>query len=113
MMPGILSKFTILAALAAPLIAPCSAFAQVCNPSLADGSMNRCPPMDNGGGARIDHRPDQRPYGAAGMHPGNGMPGNPGTHAAGGGTAFTSGAAHSGGMGHGGGAGGAGGGHGK
>jgi hypothetical protein len=112
-MSGILSKFTILTALAAPLLAPGAAFAQVCNPALADGSMNRCPPINDGGGARIDHRPDQRPHGAAGMHPGNGMPGNPGTHGVGGGTTFTSGAARSGGMGHGGAAGGAGGGHGK
>lgn len=110
-MSGILAKFTISAALAASLIAPGAAFAQVCNPGLAGGSMNRCPPIDDGGGARIDHRPDQRPHGADGMHPGNGMPGNPGAHGAGVGGTFTDGAAH-GGIGHGGAAGGADGGHG-
>ncbi len=113
MMSGMLSKFTILAALAAPLIAPVAAFAQVCSPTLADGSMNRCPPINDGGGARIDHRPGQMPHGADGMHPGNGMPGNPGAHGVGGGSTFTNGAARGGSMGHGGAAGGAGGGHSK
>jgi hypothetical protein len=136
MMSKLLTKFTVLAALAAPLIAPGVAFAQVCNP--ADSSMNRCPPINDGGGARNDHRPDQmRPNGTGGMHPGNGMSGTPGAHGAGGGFGGTVGGAHaagggvggaaggalpsgagpSGGMGHGGTAGGAGGGmgggHGK
>jgi hypothetical protein len=135
-MSRLLTKLTVLAALAAPLIAPGVAFAQVCNP--ADSSINRCPPINDGGGARNDHRSDQmRPNGTAGMRPGTGMSGNPsahaagggfggvgaGTHAAGGGVgpagggALPSGAGHGGGMGHGGtaggAAGGAGGGHGK
>jgi hypothetical protein len=134
MMSGSLTKFTLLAALAAPLIAPGAVFAQVCSPT--DSSMNRCPPINDGGGARLDHRPDERPYGANGMHPGNGMLGNPGARAAGGGFGGVGGGAHAagggggalpsgagpgGGMGHGGAAGGvgggaaagAGGGHGK
>jgi hypothetical protein len=109
-----LAKFTFLAALAAPLTTPGAVFAQVCNPALADSSMNRCPPINDGGGSRIDHRPDRMPHGDNGMHPGSDMHGNPGVHGA---DTYTSGATHSGGMGHGGSAGGAGGGagggHGK
>src|ERR1700735_4389684 len=105
MISRLLTKFTVLAVLAAPLITPGAAFAQVCNP--ADSSMNRCPPINDGGGARNDRRPDQiRPNGPAidGMHPGNGS-GNPSAHTAGGGFGGVGGGAHAagGGMGVGGG----------
>jgi hypothetical protein len=133
-MSRLLTKITVLTALAVPLIAPGVASAQVCNP--AGSSMNGCAPINDGGGARNDHRPDRmRPNGPDGMHPGMGMSGTPsgraaggfggvgdGAHATGGGVgaaaggALPTGAGHSGGMGHGGGgaAGGAGGGgHGK
>ena len=121
-MPRLLTKLTVLAALAAPLIAPGVAFAQVvCSP--ADSSMN-CPPVNDGGGSRI-RRPDQGPHGPDGIRPGKGVSGNPSAHAAGGGvggagggSALPGSASPSGGMGHGGTAGGAaggaaGGGHGK
>jgi hypothetical protein len=122
-MSRLLTKLTVLAALAAPLIGPGVAFAQVCSP--VDSSMNQCPPINDGGGARNDLRPDQmRPNGPDGMHPGKAMSGNPGAHATGGGFggvgegahaagggvgggALPGGAGPSGGMGHGGPAGGA------
>jgi hypothetical protein len=113
MMSKSLLMLTLLAGLAAPFVSPGIAFAQVCDPNLADGSLNRCPPS-NGGGGHVDHRPDRLPHPDNDLHGNNGMHGSPGTHSAEGSSTFNSGAAHSAGMGHGGGAaGGAGGGHGK
>ena len=112
MMSKSLVMLTLLAGLAAPVVSPVIAFAQVCDPALADGSLNRCPPSNGGG--HVDHRPDRLPHGDNDLHGNNGMHGAPGTHGTGGAATFDSGGAHSSGMGHGGGAaGGAGGGHGK
>jgi hypothetical protein len=45
--PVVLTHF---AGLAASLFSPGTAFAQVCAPTLADGSLNRCCPINDGGG---------------------------------------------------------------
>jgi hypothetical protein len=111
-----LVMLTFLTGLAAPLVSPGTAFAQDCSPTLADGSLNQCPPT-NGGGGRVGRRPDRLPHGDNDSRGNSGMHSTPSAHGTGGTAAFDNGAAHSAGMGHGGGAaggaGGAGGGHGK
>jgi hypothetical protein len=107
MMSRALVMLALLAGLAAPLVSPGTAFAQGCAPTLADGFLNRCPPINEGGG-HVGHRPDRLPHGD------NDFSGNNGIHGTGGTLKFDNAAAHSAGMQHGGGAeGGVGGGHGK
>jgi hypothetical protein len=112
MMSKSIVMLTLWAGLAAPLVSPGVVFAQNCTPTLADGSLNQCPPM--GGGGHVDHRPDRLPHGGNDSHGNNGIHGTPSVHSTGGAATFNGDGAHSAGMGHGGGAGsGAGGGHGK
>ena len=119
-MSKLLVMSALLAGLVAPFVSPGIVFAQDCNPTLADGSLNRCPPMNGGG--RVDHRPDRMPHGDNGSGGNNGIHDTASVHGSGGATTFNSDGAHSAGMGHGGAAGngaggaagnGAGGGHGK
>jgi hypothetical protein len=89
--------FALLTGLTGSFIAQSPAFAEICNPALAAGYLNQCPP--EAGGLYFDHRDFRHFRGDDGFHDKHGF------HGDGGENNFGRGVGHGGGMGHGEGAG--------
>jgi hypothetical protein len=75
-MPKLLAMSALMTTVAALLAAPGSAFAQTCNPAIAAGFLQQCPPVERH--IRIYHGDYYHDHGDGGFHDDHGFHGNGG-----------------------------------